>query len=614
MSDIAAVQWQGVPTACPICDCSGMPEPEDVSGMPLYISMPLIIFLVGLSGLFSGLTLGLLGLDLNGLQIVQKGDDQYLAKCAEKIAPVREKGNMLLCTLLLGNVAVNSGLSILMADIASGTLGFLCSTALIVTFGEILPQASCSRYALQVGACTVPLVKMLMYSPLFLLTKPMSLFLDWLLGQEMGTIHSRTELMEMLKLQIMMGAMDMAEGEMAKQVAEGALSFRDKRVEEVMTPLEDAYMLSTEVRLNYDMIREIFETGYSRVPVYGKDKHDYRGLLYTKDLMLADPEDEMKLGDFIAIFQRKVETFFKTTKLVEVLNHFKKGGTHMGLVRVPNISDSTNPGFEVVGVLTLEDVVEEILQDEIVDETDVYVDVDRGVKVTDGRASRNLNLSIFNPVWRARGDRLSKDEISAVARHLHGTTFCRGGEMELNLGSVQWLVTSSEVRNSERKTPLGGQEPLDCDCLYRRGVASDVCTVILQGKLGARVGREGFWSELGAFSVLARDALKQEQFLPDFDAFISTKSIRYLCILRASYQKAKDLDRDKPALELALCSLAAEAAGETSRKENKDIRELRGRSLRDPSARQGLCGGAFPCLPQLVGRDNGGYSAASRYG
>eukprot|EP00971_Amphidinium_carterae_P094434 1869477-Amphidinium_carterae.1 len=58
-----------------------------------------------------------------------------------------------------------------------------------------------------------------------------------------------------------------------------------------MIPLNDAYMLSLETRLDYETIREIFEHGFSRVPVYGRDKHDYRGLLYTKDLMLADPED-----------------------------------------------------------------------------------------------------------------------------------------------------------------------------------------------------------------------------------------------------------------------------------------------------------------------------------
>merc|ERR1712203_1004241 len=109
----------------------------------------------------------------------------------------------------------------------------------------------------------------------------------------------------------------------------------------------------------------------------------------------------------------------------EVLTVFKKGGTHMGLVREVSTEDATNPRFEVVGVLTLEDVVEEILQDEIVDETDVFVDVDNQVKVSDGRAFRELNLGIFNPVWRARGDRLSREEIMAVGKHLCTTTFNR---------------------------------------------------------------------------------------------------------------------------------------------------------------------------------------------
>merc|ERR1719469_1453993 len=210
-----------------------------------------------------------------------------------------------------------------------------------------------------------------------------------------------------------------------------------------MTPLDDAYMLSQDQRLDYETIRQIFETGDSRVPVYGLDKNDFKGLLYTKDLMLADPEDEMKLGDFIHIFQRKVETFFKHTKLVEVLTIFKKGGTHMGLVRVPNTKETTDSYFEVVGVLTLEDVVEEILQDEIVDETDVYVDVDKGVRVADGRNKRELNLGIFNPIWRNRKEGLEREEVAAISKHLVLTAFGhssqKGTDLELSPRATEYL-------------------------------------------------------------------------------------------------------------------------------------------------------------------------------
>ncbi|CAN0014131.1 unnamed protein product, partial [Discosporangium mesarthrocarpum] len=106
------------------------------------INYVLIVFLVMMSGLFSGLTLGLLGLDKIGLQIIVNGAESKIAAYAKKIQPVRENGNLLLCTLLLGNVAVNALLSILLANLTSGILGFAISTGVITIFGEIMPQVA----------------------------------------------------------------------------------------------------------------------------------------------------------------------------------------------------------------------------------------------------------------------------------------------------------------------------------------------------------------------------------------------------------------------------------------------------------------------------------------
>ena len=139
--------------------------------LTLILNLGAILVLVAFSGLFSGLTLGLLGLDLIGLKIVMEGGSEEEKKYAEIIYPVRKNGNLLLCTLLLGNVAVNALLSILLADLTSGLVGFLASTILIVIFGEILPQASCSRYALFIGAKAVPIVKVIMVF-LYVFAKP----------------------------------------------------------------------------------------------------------------------------------------------------------------------------------------------------------------------------------------------------------------------------------------------------------------------------------------------------------------------------------------------------------------------------------------------------------
>ena len=126
-------------------NCAQQVETSWISAVPFAIQIIMIVFLLCMSALFSGLTLGLMGLDKTGLEIVMSGDDAEAAKAAKIIYPLRKDGNLLLCTLLLGNVAVNSLLSILLADKTGGAVGVLSSTFLIVIFGEIVPQAACSR-------------------------------------------------------------------------------------------------------------------------------------------------------------------------------------------------------------------------------------------------------------------------------------------------------------------------------------------------------------------------------------------------------------------------------------------------------------------------------------
>lgn len=126
-------------------------ENEWITAIPFGVQILLIVILISLSALFSGLTLGLMSLDKTGLEIVMSGDDPEAARYAQIIYPVREDGNLLLCTLLLGNVLVNTLLSILMAEYTGGVIGLFASTFLIVIFGEIVPQALVRRKKLDGG-------------------------------------------------------------------------------------------------------------------------------------------------------------------------------------------------------------------------------------------------------------------------------------------------------------------------------------------------------------------------------------------------------------------------------------------------------------------------------
>jgi hypothetical protein len=123
-------------------------EPWD---LPLKAVAALV--LVMLSACFSGMTLGLMGLDPFALELIIKADPEGEdAIRAAKILPLRLDGNLLLCTLLLGNVSVNALTPILLDELLGQLASFFVSTFALVVLGEITPQAVISRYALLVGA------------------------------------------------------------------------------------------------------------------------------------------------------------------------------------------------------------------------------------------------------------------------------------------------------------------------------------------------------------------------------------------------------------------------------------------------------------------------------
>ena len=144
--------------------------------------------LIVMSGFFSGLNLGLMSLAPDELKVVMEGSaDEQAKRDAAKIYPLRKRGNLLLCTLLLGNTLVNALIAVLLADATSGLIGSLLTTALILIFGEIIPQSICSRYGLRTGAVALPFVY-LFVGLCFVICYPLSKILDWALGREITAV------------------------------------------------------------------------------------------------------------------------------------------------------------------------------------------------------------------------------------------------------------------------------------------------------------------------------------------------------------------------------------------------------------------------------------------
>src|SRR3989344_321450 len=108
------------------------------------IKIVIVIALVVVSGLFSGLLLGLMSLSLDMLRRKVALNNP----AAVRIYPLRKKSNQLLCTLILVNVAVNTAIALVLGSLTSGLAAGVIATSLIVVFGEILPQAFFAKHGL----------------------------------------------------------------------------------------------------------------------------------------------------------------------------------------------------------------------------------------------------------------------------------------------------------------------------------------------------------------------------------------------------------------------------------------------------------------------------------
>ncbi len=270
--------------------------------LPLPVEIIFILFLMVLSGLFSGLNLGLMALDPTTLKIIMESGTKRQRGYAKKIFRVRKRGNYLLCTLLLGNVLVNSTLTILLDTVlGSGVYAVIASTMAIVIFGEIIPQAICSRYGLFIGAHTIYLTYFFMFLT-FPLSFPISLILNCILGKEIGAVYNREQLLELLK--VTKDHHGIAKDEV--NMISGALEFKTKTAEDVMTKYEDVYCLDVNGVLNFKTMREIFESGFSRIPVYEGDKQNVIGLLYVRDLAFVDADDETPLSNVLNFYSHEV--------------------------------------------------------------------------------------------------------------------------------------------------------------------------------------------------------------------------------------------------------------------------------------------------------------------
>lgn len=320
--------------------------------MSLFTTILVAFLLLAFGAVFSGLNIGLM--------MVRPAELKRKAAHGDAIAGrlyyYRKNGTYLIVCVLLGNVAVISTLSLLLESVAGGLIAGIVTTLTVTIFAEIVPQTIFVRKGYQFSRHFFWLLNII-FVAFWPIAKPLTKLLDNILGEELPTIFTREELTHLVDEHANehrhTSGIDVDES----RIVSGALAYSTIPAKDVMTPLSEIDHAEVDDMVDASLLARMKRSGHSRFPVLEPESQDYIGILYMKDLLGED------LPTPVAhVYRDKIYEVDAESPLDTVLSRFIQTKSHLFLVR-----DDTDT---VIGIITIEDVIEKILNREIADEFD----------------------------------------------------------------------------------------------------------------------------------------------------------------------------------------------------------------------------------------------------
>jgi len=351
------------------------------------------------------------------------------------------KPERLLSTILVANNALNIAIIILAAYISSRLFDFnnpvlafiievVVITFILLLFCEIIPKVYASRKQLRITLMMAPALSVFvrLFSPLASLLMLSSFFV-----RKKGSMRSKN-----ISMNDLSDALDLTSEEIKddKNILKGIVRFGNISVNAIMCPRIDVTAL--DIRKGFkEILAEVIESGFSRIPVYSGSFDNVKGVLFVKDLLpyLGKP-DSFRWQSLI----RPPYVVPETKKINELLKEFQEKKIHMAIV-VDEYGGSS-------GIVTLEDILEEIVGD-IIDETDEDIQMfratDDGGWIFDGKI-------LINDFYRITGTNDEPfDEMIGESETLAGLLLEHLGEIPhkgqvISLGEFTFTIELVEKR------------------------------------------------------------------------------------------------------------------------------------------------------------------------
>ncbi len=328
----------------------------------LLVACVIIAFLLWLSALISGSEVAYFSLGRNELEILEAGEN----KADKGVLQLINRPKDLLAGLLIANNTVNVSIVIISYYITfrgfsfgeMEWLGYLIQTVVvtffIVMFGEVVPKVYATENNLRVARRLQPYVSALLW-----ITMPFIKIL--VLGTQIIDSRIKNQSQQVSKDELNQAIEMTYDEEPAypdeKDILKGIVNFGEITTKQIMVPRQEIKAVSIESKFE-ELLVQVTDWGYSRVPVYRESLDQVEGILYLKDLLRHAGESP----DYNWLLLLRKPFFVPEKKKIDDLfRDFQKKHTHIAVV-VDEYGGCS-------GLITLEDVLEEIVG-EINDEYD----------------------------------------------------------------------------------------------------------------------------------------------------------------------------------------------------------------------------------------------------
>ncbi|MFJ8065957.1 hemolysin family protein [Psychrobacillus sp. NPDC096426] len=326
----------------------------------MYIEFVLLAVALLVSFFLSGSETALMTVNRMKVRLrAEQGD-----RAAKDLLVLLTRSDRMIVTILIGNTIANVAMTVLVILIAEHyewniVWSVIVLTVIIILFAEVLPKTIAATFSEKIVYIVAPIIRLLigLLRPLsFLVAK----FINTIIrigskGAIKETIITKEEFMNMVDIASTNGTFEDEESERIK----GILDFPNKDVSDVLFT-HRTEMVALPIESTYEEVRDtILEHSYTRYPVYNENLDTVVGMFYSKKLIEWSMDPSLPLETLIDIEPLFVVQTLSVEKVFELMLTHKK---HMAIV--------LDEYGGTLGIVTHEDLIEEMIGQEIEDETD----------------------------------------------------------------------------------------------------------------------------------------------------------------------------------------------------------------------------------------------------